>query len=897
MDYVVKFADYIDEAFQTPWATPNSPDAPFVKILRRLMTQEDAQLALELTPEPMTVDEIAAKTGKEPEEFLPALEKLSFHGVIFNSIKNGEETYNLVPIAPGILEFQMNEKTLDKEMVDLLEDYFCELSESEYPNLPVGTMRVVPVQESIEAEEKRCSFEEIMTYINATDRYAVAPCLCRTMKRAQGEGCGHMLETCITLGDYADFYVRTGRGRSVSKEELIEILKKTEEDGLVHHVFSFDQGFSNYICNCCGCCCMTTRAVTQQGLGDGGGTTRTNYCAEVDKEKCAACGECVDKCIFQAVKLGKAFCEPEESGPVQEISVPKDRMSLLAAYDTEWSREKWDPNYRVGNKVAESGTSPCMTECPAHIPVQSYIKLASQGRYTEALKLIKKYTPFPAICGRICHHPCESACMRAYVDEPVAIDAIKRFIADQQLSADASYVPDIKDNPVSGGQKVAVIGSGPAGLSCAYYLAIEGYKVTVFEKQPVPGGMLTIGVPPFRLGRDVINTEIDIIRKLGVEFKTNLEIGKEVTISQLRRQGYKAFFIGVGAQIYKSLGIDEDEMLKGVIPALDFLREVTFGKTRSLGDRIAVIGGGNVAMDTARTAVRVGSKKPILLYRRGFEEMPANEEEIEECREEGVEIMTMSDPVRIIEENGRVKGIECVKTKLGESDATGRPQPEAIPGSEFILEVDTIIPAVGQRSDWSCLTFEFSCQLTEKGTMQVDPMTLQSSVPDIFAGGDAVTGPATVIQASAAGKQAATSIHRFLRGDNLKLGREGEFKFKAIDKKDLEAASYDSMPRQHPAHVDPEVRIKRFEDMSVGLTEEQVRKETERCIKCGASVVDPYKCMGCGICTVHCQFDAIKLVRVRDEEPPETPLQYIQDAMKYRTARAARIEAKKKAQK
>ncbi|MEN6438573.1 MAG: pyridine nucleotide-disulfide oxidoreductase, partial [Syntrophobacter sp.] len=443
MDYVVRFADFIDEVFQTPWAKPNRPDTPLVRIFRKLMTQEDAQVALELTLTPVTLEQIAAKSGRKPEDLVPVLDKLVSNGVIFDVIKDGLHTYNLVPIAPGILEFQMNARTMDAEMVDLLEEYYYAQCTPIYPDFAKGTMRIIPVAEAIEADDKRCSYEEIMTFINAVDDYAIAPCLCRSIKRAKGEGCGHMLETCMLLGPYADYYVRTGRGRRVSKDELIEILKKTEAEGLVHHVFAFNGGYSEYICNCCGCCCLTTRSITEMQLGNGGGTTRTNYCAEVDKEKCVACGECVDKCIWQAVKLGDALCKPSEPAAAPQLPAAEDPASIWAAYETEWSSEKWDPNYRIREMVGESGTSPCKTECPSHVSVQGYVRLASEGKYTDALKLIKKDNPFPAICGRICPHPCESQCTRANVDEPVAIDPIKRFIADQELKADVRYIPRI----------------------------------------------------------------------------------------------------------------------------------------------------------------------------------------------------------------------------------------------------------------------------------------------------------------------------------------------------------------------------------------------------------------------------------------------------------------------
>jgi NADPH-dependent glutamate synthase beta subunit-like oxidoreductase len=310
--------------------------------------------------------------------------------------------------------------------------------------------------------------------------------------------------------------------------------------------------------------------------------------------------------------------------------------------------------------------------------------------------------------------------MRGEVDEPVAIDAIKRFVADLDLNSETRYIPEIKEKR---DEKVAIVGSGPAGLTCAYFLAIEGYQVTVFEKLPVLGGMLSVGIPSYRLPSDIIEAEIQVIRDMGVQLKTGIDIGKDITVGELREQGYQAFFVAIGAHECKVLGI-EGEDLEGVYPGVDYLREVNLGNHVSLGNRVAVVGGGNVAMDAVRTALRLGSSKPFIVYRRSLEEMPASEEEIEECKGE----------------NGRVKAIECVKMRLGEPDESGRRRPEPIAGSEFLIEMDSVIPAIGQESDWACLTEECVCTLSDWNTMQVDPLTLQSSDPDIFAGGDAVHG-------------------------------------------------------------------------------------------------------------------------------------------------------------
>jgi heterodisulfide reductase subunit A-like polyferredoxin len=500
--------------------------------------------------------------------------------------------------------------------------------------------------------------------------------------------------------------------------------------------------------------------------------------------------------------------------------------------------------------IEKRGTSPCKATCPAHISVQGYVALTAQGKYREALKLIKEENPLPAICGRVCHHPCESACMRGELDEPVAIDSIKRFLADLDLSSETRFVPDIK---VKRDETVAIIGSGPAGLSCAYYLALEGYRVTVFEKLPVLGGMLTVGIPSYRLPKDIIEAEIGVMRDMGIEFKTGVEIGKDFTVSQLRDAGYKAFFMGIGAHECKALGIPGED-LEGVVPGVEYLREVNLGAKVSLGDRVAVIGGGNVAMDTARTALRNGSKKPVIVYRRSEKEMPANEEEIHECREEGIEIMTLTNPKRIIGENGRVKAVECLRMELGEPDVSGRRRPVPIAGSEFMMEVDAVVPAIGQESDWACLTEECACRLTDWGTMKVDPLTLQTHDADIFAGGDSVTGPKTVIEAIAAGKQAAISIGRYILGEDLSAGRKKEWQ--AVQA--ISTEGYDKIPRSRMPALSAEVRTGNFEEVQLGFTEDQVRAEAERCLSCAI-------CSECYQCVEACLANAV----VHEDRPED----------------------------
>ena len=540
----------------------------------------------------------------------------------------------------------------------------------------------------------------------------------------------------------------------------------------------------------------------------------------IDIDKCTSCGECTKVC---------------------PVSLPDDYNENLV--EKRAAFKQYPQAIPGAFAIEKRGTAPCKVSCPAHVSVQGFIALIQAGKYLEALKLFKQDHPFPGVCGRVCHHPCEGACTRNQVDQTLSIQYLHRFLADRDLETDAPFVPEKKaERP----EKIAIIGAGPAGLTCAYFLAIEGYQVTVFEKLPVLGGMLTVGIPSYRLPRDSIESEIQIIKDLGVQFKTGVELGKDITIDQLRKDGFKAFFLGIGSHECKVLGIEGEDQ-EGVYPGIDFLREVNLGNRIQLGDRVAVIGGGNVAMDSVRTALRTGSSKPFVVYRRSFEEMPANDVEIEECREEGIDIMTLTSPVRVIGENGKVVALECLKMELGKPDASGRRRPVPIEGSEFIMEVDAVIPAIGQESDWTCLTDECACTLSDWGTINVDPITLQSNDPDIFSGGDAVTGPATVVEAVAAGKEAAISIDRFVCRTDLSTGREKTW----VPIDDVPTEGVAPLSKEKMPCMSPDQRISNFNEVQLGFDESISQKESNRCLSCGI-------CSECYQCVEACLAGAVE---------------------------------------
>ena len=835
-------------------------NAPEYYCMADIVTDEEADIAIAAgLRKERTAQWLADKVGRTVDEIQPSLDRLVYYGVFRRCKIDGtdEDSYFMQIFAPGILEMMVNNQELLHEHPEVgraFEEYTRLRMQSMGPILPdgYGLMRVIPVESAIEGIPGVTDDERLSHYLDKYDVFSVSPCSCRASRTSLGDGCGHLAEDmCVQMGKGAEHYIRTGRARQITREEALEIVKRAEENGLMHDIPNIEgAGESAAICNCCACACFGLRAGLMFGARD---AIRSNFVAEVDEAKCVACAQCVEVCPGNALKLGQKLCA-DCALPEPEYTKVTETFNFAKAVNENYRENRED--------VMPTGTAPCKVACPAHVPVQGYLKLAAQGRYTDALELIKKENPFPAVCGRICNKRCEAECTRGSVDEAVAIDEVKRFIADHDMNEATRFIPKMVNQigrPYT--EKIAIIGAGPAGMSCAYYLANKGYPVTVFDRNPVPGGMLTLGIPAFRLEKDVLNAEIDILREMGVEFRCGVEVGKDVTIQQLRDEGYKGFYLAIGAQKSAKLNIPGEE-LEGVFGGVEFLREVNLGNKPAVGKRCAVIGGGNVAMDVCRSAVRLGAEETYIIYRRSQDEMPADPEEVKEAMEEGVKFRFLNAPVEIIGRDGKVSALKVEVMELGEPDEKGRRRPIGT-GKFETIELDSVIGAIGQTVDWGGLDVG-RLVTTKKGTAEADALTYQTAQPDIFVGGDCYTGPSFAINAIAAGKEAAISLHRYVHpGQTLTAGRDRR-EYRALDKEHvmLDVASFDNDRRQEPGYN--AAKAKTFADARVTFTEEQVRKECARCLGCGATKVDSYLCIGCGLCTTKCKFDAIHLKKVRD---------------------------------
>lgn len=829
---------------------------PEYYVFADLLTDEQADLLISMKRRiEEKVEDLAERNKMTYADTFDMCMQLADFGILeLKPQSDGTDRFELPIFVPGIFELMMLNRenaNAHPEIARAFEQYTKDTVEQVVTAMPMGNgaMRVIPVESAIQAETRKAPYEEISYWLTKYQNHiALAPCQCRLVREQMGEGTGNLPEEmCLILGATAESCIATKKARRISKKEAEEVLALAEKRGYMHQVSNMDGTNKIWaICNCERNVCLALR--TSQYFNTPN-MSRSNYVAKVDPEKCGGCGQCVETCPANAVKLGSNLCTKTEI-KYPEMPLPDNH---------NWGKERYNPDFRENfENTYATGGAPCKATCPAHISVQGYVKLASLGKYDEALELIKKENPFPAVCGRICPHPCEQECTRNGIDDPVAIDDIKKFIADREMHEANQFIPEKLFDYHN--IKVAIVGAGPSGLSCAFFLAQKGYSITVFEKLDEPGGMLKYGIPSFRLEKGVIDSEIDVIRKLGVEIKCGVEVGKDISLDELRNQGYKAFYVAIGAQGGRKLGI-EGEDNKSVIAGVEYLRDVNLGKKVKTPGNVVVIGGGNVAIDVARTSVRTGADKVELFCLESAEEMPAEDDEVSEAKSEDIGINNGWGPTRIIVENKKVTGVEFKKC-LSVFDENHKFSPKYDEKNTKTVPADTVLLSIGQSIEWGNMLEGSAVELRPGKAAVADSLTLQTAEDDIFVGGDVYTGPKFAIDAIAAGKEGSDSIHRFVHpGQTLTLGRNRR-EFLILDKDNVNYASYDNAKREKVAH--DASKEKTFSDPRMTLTEEQVQKETHRCLECGAARVDPNQCIGCGECTVRCKFDAISLSRVFD---------------------------------
>lgn len=845
-----------------------------------VVTDEMADIALKMKVRRHYTFEQLLKMNKgyTSTELQKILDEMSHIGILeydYGDLydKNGpiegkrERRYLLPLFVPGSAEFtNMIKEQLDEhpELAMFFERMTFLPLEKVTPMVPPGGagigMHVIPVEQAIDAKNTSLDIEHISYWLKKYEGHlSVGICSCRYGRSKLNEGCGDSCEEwCIGVGDMADYCVETNKGRKITYEEAIQILKNAEANGYVHQITNIDG--ENKIFAICNCNVNICNALRTSQLFNTPNMSRSAYTAHIDIDKCVACGKCVEYCPSGAVKLGQKL--NTKNGP---IKYPKHELPD----HMPWGKDKWDEDYRDKNHINcyQTGTAPCKVACPAHIAVEGYIKMVKEGRFRDALALIKKDNPFPAICGRVCNKRCEAACTRGKIDEAVAIDDIKKFVAELDLQSNTRYIPDIviPSNMGRWKEKIAIIGAGPAGLSCAYYLATKGYYPVVFEKNEKPGGMLTYGIPSYKLEKDVIDAEIEILKELGVIIKCGVEVGKDVTIASLREEGFKAFYIAIGCQGGKLPGIPGEDA-KGTSVAVKFLHDATVDKSTILNGNVVVVGGGNVAIDCARTAKRFKANKVSVFSLEDRNHMPATNQEILETLDEGIEINNGYGPKEIIkDENGCVKQIVFKKCLSVNDPVTHKFNPVYDENDTVTIDATHIIFAIGQTINWGNLLEGTKVTFQHGNYPVADKLTYQTNEPDIFVGGDVYTGPKFAIDAIEAGKCAAESLHRFVQpGTSLTIGRNRR-DFIELNKDDLVIDGYDNQGRNEPGMDETIDYRNSFKDAHKTFTKEQAMSEANRCLCCGASIVDENKCIGCGVCTTKCEFDAIHLVRDHPE--------------------------------
>ncbi|MBQ1317494.1 MAG: FAD-dependent oxidoreductase, partial [Lachnospiraceae bacterium] len=806
-------------------------------ILDRLLTKEEVKFMLSFKKRRtgLVTRELAARNNMTEAEAQKIIDHLLWIGIIEQNRDNPDQhiQYWIPKWVVGSGEYMVEHKTLADEhpevatMFNLAPQEPLELAAKLVPPGGAGIgMHVIPVEKAIDVSSKSESVEHLSHWLDKYDKFCTMVCACRKAQRIRGEGVGdiegHM---CIGIGDIAEFLVETGKdAKYVTKEEVIEILERAERKGYVHQITNLDGPDRIVgICNCSPGSCYGLR--TSQ-LFNTPNMSRSAYRAHVDRTKCVACGKCVEVCPAGAARLGQKLCKADGS----RVKYPMRDLPD----DHPWGEDRWDKNYRDTNKINcyDTGTSPCKTACPAHIAVQGYIKMAAEGRYAEAVKLIRQDNPFPAVCGAVCNRRCEDRCTRGTVDDPVAIDEIKKFLARWELEnpQDFSVICENGEGKQWDDYPVAVIGAGPAGLSAAYYLRTEGYPVTVFEKASRPGGMLVNGIPSFRLEKDVLEKEIAIIENMGAKIRCGVEVGKDVTLDDLRKEGFKAFYIAIGLQGGRMAGVPGEDAA-GVASGVAFLREVNEKGGVSFAGDAVVVGGGNVAADVARTALRCTKGKVSMVCLESREIMPAAKDEIEEVLSEGIAIENGWGPKEILTEDGHVTGIVFKKcTRVYDENKRFAPQYDE--NETMTIPCTRILMAIGQSAEWGDLLAGSRVELRPNGCAVADPVTFQTAEPDIFVGGDIFHGARFAIDAIADGRQGMVSINRFVHpGQSLLIGRDRK-EFIELDRDDITVPeSFDNASRQRPGSIRGNAR-ETFRDLRLPLTEEQVKIEAQRCLSC-----------------------------------------------------------------
>ena len=864
-------------------------------MLDRVLNKEQVRFCLNFkkTRVPYSIPELAKMNNMSEEECTKMVHDLRFIGIIEQNRAGTPDKhlqYELPIFVPGSAEFMMMQDKITDEHPEMATFFnlmtqlpLQGITESVPPGGAGIGMHVIPVEKAISLENQSVPVEHLSRWIDMYDKYGISECSCRKQQAMRGEGSGEIRgDYCIGMGDMAEYMDDRGIGHYITKEEVYEILERAERHGYVHQITNIDgEGKIVAICNCAPGVCNALR--TSQ-LFNTPNMSASAYRAHVEKEKCVDCGKCVEVCPVGAAKLGQKLCKKDGT----EVTYPKSELPD----NKKWGPHKWNYNYRDDAKINcyDTGTAPCKTACPVHLSVQGYIKMAAEGRYEDALKLIKQDNPFPMVCGAVCNRRCEDACTRGTIDQPLAIDEIKKFIASLDLKADKRYVPlcEKHDGGMWGDEyKVAVIGGGPAGLSAAYYLRLNGYPVTVFEKEKRAGGMLMNGIPSYRLEKDIIEAEIDVIKEMGAEFKCGVEVGKDITIEQLRAEGYKAFFIAIGMQGGRMAGVPGEDS-KGVQTGVDFLRNINQDHSIKLNGETVVIGGGNVAIDVARTAVRAGASKVTMLCLESEKEMPAAKDEVAEAGEEGIEVKNGWGPKEVLSENGHVTAV-VFKRCTSVFDSEHRFSPKYDENDTITIPCENLLLSIGQSVQWGDLLKGTKVELGRNGTAKADALTRQTAEPDIFVGGDVFTGAKFAIDAIAGGREGYVSINRFVhKGNRLDLARDRR-EFIELDKDDIKVESFDNAQRQIPGKK-AGIAKDTFDDLRLTLTEEQVKTEANRCLGCGATTVDENRCIGCGLCTTKCEFDAIHLTR---DMPAASTMYRSEDKLKavgpYAAKRAGKI--------